>query len=205
MKALPGINPTIYLLGVIFFAAITVSGQSGRRVAAPATAPSQPVTVSTPVPPSDAYERVTISPVTVVGTIVHPYTYLKTSYLDSALKECVNALKMRSVDATAGGKLKLEAAEELAKRETRNTVLWIGFVVKDDGLGNMIFDEVDYVVLLPRTGKVLTRGSLEPGTLSPAITSGGVLRLPRQGATSSISRQMKMAAAEIVQRLRIGG
>lgn len=195
----------------------SVEAQSGRRK--PVTGPG---TISTPTvanepakapPVSDERAddpNVKITSILVTGEIAHPYAYYKSSFLGSAIKECVNALKKHPVAAAKAGEIDFTKAKELAKKETEVYVLWLGFETKDDGAGNQILDYVDYAVLVPKTAKILTNGRIEPGEASPAITRGGVLSLPRTRTTTRSSpvqanRQMRFVADEVVNRLKLGG
>jgi hypothetical protein len=191
----------------------SVDAQSGRHRPGPAPASTPPVAAE----PSKAPEvtekqadnpNVKVTSILVAGQIFHPYAYYNSSFLDSAMKECVKALKAHPVGAAKAGKMEFEKAKELAKKESEVVVLWLGFETKDDGYGNQYLEYVDYAVLLPQTAKILTQGRIKPGEASPAITSGGVLSLPRRTTRSSpvqADLQMRFVADEVVNRLTLGG
>lgn len=195
----------------------SVDAQSGRRkpltgagtVSAPTVA-SEPAKSPEVVEERSDGRSVKVTSMLVTGEIFHPYAYYNSSFLGSAIKECVKALKAHPVGAAKAGEMDFSKAKELAKKETEVYVLWLGFETKDDGAGNQVLDYVDYAVLLPQTAKILTSGRIEPGEASPAITRGGVLSLPRTRTTTRSSpvqanRQMRLVADEVVRRLKLGG
>jgi hypothetical protein len=206
---------TVAVLGL----AQSVFAQSGRH--RPSRAAGSTPTVGaepskTPAEPAQApageerpdEKNVKITSLLVAGQIFHPYAYYESSFLGTALKECVDALKAHPVGVAKAGKMDFPKAKELAKKESEVVVLWLGFETKDDGYGNQYLEYVDYAVLLPQTAKILTQGRIKPGEASPAITSGGVLSLPRRTTRSSpvqADLQMRFIAHEVVNRLTLGG
>ena len=190
---------------VLFCLNQSIAAQSGRRPskgAKPAPPPTVSVeTVNAPsIPPP-----LRISSIVVTGKIIYKSGYSSSNYLDIALKECVRELKMKpGLEVIKGTSIAFDEAKDRAKKEINTFVLWIEYVTKDDSYGNTLVDYMDYAVLLPQTAKTLTNGRVLPGQMNVAITSGGVLTLPRKNRTSEIS-QMKEGAREIVGRLVTGG
>lgn len=191
----------------------SVEAQSGRHrpsttASTTATETTEPAKAPTVRDEPAVDPNVKLTSILVAGQIFHPYAYYNSSFLDSAMKECVNALKAHPVGVAKAGKMDFLKAKELAKKESEVVVLWLGFETKDDGYGNQYLDYVDYAVLLPQTAKLLTQGRIKPGEASPAITNGGVISLPRRTTRSSPGQanlQMRFIADEVVNRLTLGG
>ena len=198
-----------YAAAVVMLCLVSLSAaQSGRKKTAgiPASPPVVSPKDPDPQPVTDPDTRITSMVVT--GKIFDPYVYSKSSFLESALKECVNTLRTRQVDAAKANSMNLVEAKERAKKETQAFILWLGFTTRDDGYGNEILDYADYSVFIPQTGRILTNGRIESGQASPAITNGGVLQLPRtttRPTPTIANRQMKQVAREVVDRLTHGG
>lgn len=143
----------------------------------------------------------------VVGEIQHDYAVFRSTYLGGALEECVDELKTHSkprLNASKGGKLNFTEAQKRARKETDIYVLWIGFVVKDNGLGRATVDFIDYAVLIPQTGKRLTYGRVSPEQTS-VVAQGGVLNLPPRSRRSSVSAALDAGARQIADILIRGG
>jgi hypothetical protein len=190
--------------------------QSGRNKRKPTTGTAPPAATAAVEPSKSSSNnegpaddtKVKITSILVTGKVFHPYAYYESSFLDTAVKECVSALKARRVAVAKAEKTDFGSAKELAKKESDAVVLWLGFETKDDGAGNQYLDYVDYAVLLPHTAKILTQGRIQPGEASAAITGGGVLSLPRRTTRSSpiqADHQMRLVAVEVVNRLTLGG
>lgn len=200
---------------LIFFGSQLAFGQSGRRsTATPTPTPSVPQTaVKTTVPADEPAQTVkpadaaVVRSVLVAGEVVHDYTYYKSTTLDSALKECANRLRnsRRVPNVTKIGKMGFNDAKERAKKENEAYVLWISFVARDDGYGNMLIDYADYALLIPKTGHRLTYGRVKPGERS-VVSTGGILGLPKPSNNRrSPYRQMENAVWQITDLLLHGG
>ena len=157
----------------------------------------------------DDETRVRISSMIVVGEVQHNFPYYKSNEIDAALKELVRMLKdspkSLSEITRGSGKTTYKEAKEQAQKETETFVLWLGFLAKDDGYGNMYIASIQYAVLSPQTARVVTRGEIDPGE-NKVVTSGGVLQIPtgrRTAATGII--QMRTGARQIAAILLRGG
>lgn len=196
----------------------TNAAQSGRRTDknaassqpnAPIDSKSAETKKETEKEARDDETPVRISSMIVVGEVQHNFPYYKSNEIDAALKELVRMLKSSpkslSEITRGSGKTTYKQAKEQAQKETGAYVLWLGFLAKDDGYGNMYIESVQYAVLTPKTARVVTRGEIDPGE-NKVVTSGGVLQLPparRTAATGII--QMRSGARQIAAILLRGG
>lgn len=161
----------ITFAAVLLLSSAVAFSQSGRqRQEQPA-----PIPIPALVRPSDAPPRdeAKISSLIVGGEISHDYTYYNSNYLDAALKEFANWMKYEPhpfLAVTRAGKMTFDAAKERAKRETGSHVLWLGIAGKDNGLGEMLVQYVDYSILMPSTGKAPPHGASHPGQASNSCT-----------------------------------
>lgn len=185
----------------------TAAAQSGRRSSKILAVPKPPVAAAPAADAQTAEPSVSVSSIIVAGEIQHDYAFFRSTYLDSTLKECIDSLKARppaSLELSKGGSMTFNEAKERAKKETTAFVLWMGFVAKDDGIGNMSIDYIEYALLKPQTAKPLTSGRVDPGQ-SFVVGQGGVLRLPSRPKRPSALSQMKAGAREIAGNLLHGG
>jgi hypothetical protein len=187
-----------------FCASETVYAQSGRRVATtvPETTPpagAQTSNIPNPAAPAAA--------VIVGGELVQPYAFFRSNMLDLALKECVNSLRESGVrNTTKGGTMKFNEAKARAGKETDAYVLWISFVGKDDGYGNMLIERADYALLSPKTSRRVTFGEVRPGAANVIATGGRVLTIPSARTRQSTThRTLEALAREIAATLVHGG
>ncbi len=191
----------------ILFFSHPAEAQSGRRQvksvsSPPVAAPSKPEANPQIIQPS-----VAISSIVVVGEVVHNYSFYRSSYLGSALGECVNSLKKGirpTREIEKGGRMTLTEAKERAKRETGAHVLWLAFKVEDNSIGEMFVSYIDYAVLVPQSAKLLTSGRIVPGEQS-VLTRGGILTIPSTAKRLPALSQMKNGAREVAYRLGRGG
>ena len=144
----------------------------------------------------------------VVGEIQQNSTFYKSNYVEGALKEFISFTKLVSKTApemTRGEKkMSYSQAKERAKTETGKYVLWIGFMAKDDGWGNLYIEVAQYALFKPQSGKVLTRSQVRPGQESIV---GGVkqIRVDRRRTSAGEYSEMKDAARQISAILLRGG
>jgi len=179
---------------------------------APSTEQTAPVVESKSAETKDEIQAdptpVRISSLLLVGEVQHDFTYYKSNDIDNAMKEFIRFLELISKSTpqmTRGsGKMSYTQAKEQAQKETGNYVLWMGFAAKDDGYGNMYIDFVQYAVIAPKTGKVLTRSQVKPGQNSVV---GGVMQIPagRRRTSGSAYSEMKDCARQIAAILSRGG
>jgi hypothetical protein len=184
-----------------------VDAQSGRKQQekpAPIQVPDPAPVQSGDNPPSADHK---ISALIVCGEVSHNYTYYNSNYFDAALKEFSNWMKYEPhpfLAVTRAGKMTFDAAKERAKKEIGSHVLWLGIVGKDNGLGEMIVQYVDYSILIPSTGKVLLTGRVIPGQQA-IVAQGGVMKIPSIPKRSSELSQMKQGARQVADRLKSTG
>ena len=100
--------------------------------------------------------------------------------------------------------MKLNDAKELAKKETDTYVLWMGFFVRNTTFGGSYVDFIDYALLKPETGNILTKGRIQPGQTSMGNT-GTVLQVPDNNRPSTQLFQLKQGAHEVATLLKRGG
>jgi hypothetical protein len=181
------------------------SAQSGRRSTPAPTAPTSipaAADIKTPVPkPATQVASLIVS-----GEIAHDNVYFSSNYLDLAIKECVNSIKLSGVhDVTKGGKMKFNEAKERARAETDKYLLWISFVTRTDSLGGMYIDFTEYALLTPKTAVRLTSGRVRPGE-DNVLSRGGILTIPTGRSTrASLLLSMKGAARDVAAVLVHGG
>lgn len=197
-------RPAFVVLILILSAALA-DAQSGRRKP---EQPPPPIPVVTPTPilesPASASK---VTSLLVTGEIIHDSQYFKSSYMDRAIKEFI--LTMRSEPrpfyaATKGGEMKLAAAIETAKKQTDVHVIWLGMVTVTTGLGEMQLSHIEYSLLAPVSGKVVTAGTLRPGE-QKIVAQGGVMQIPRMSPRQLMLPQMRQGAREVVYRLKSTG
>lgn len=196
----------VYLVATLCFSDAALA-QSGRRQNKSVSSPPPTVTAEPVVNPQPIKPLVRVSSIIVGGEIVHDYDYFRSSYLGTAIKECMNRLKERSrpaLEITKGGSMTFNEAKDRAKKEIDAYVLWLAFVTKDNGWGEMSICYIDYAVLMPQTAKFLTSGQVYPGEQG-VVSRGGVPRIPSLPRRLSALSQMKAGAREVADRLRGGG
>jgi hypothetical protein len=143
----------------------------------------------------------------IVGEVQHNFAYYNSNEMDIALKECLRTLKSASKSPpllTRGDKMNYTEAKERAKKETDTFILWLSFAAKIDGAGNMYIDFIQYAVIKPKTGKVMTRGQVTPGQTQIG-NPGSVLRIPTVRRRTSSLLEMKDGARQIAGILLRGG
>jgi hypothetical protein len=196
LNAQSGRRPTVRLTPT------NTSAQTSEKDAARNVSDSE----STPAPK----EMTAMSSVIVAGEIVTDAKYSRSNYLDRALKECVDRLNnlYQRAEVATGSKFPYDKAIELAKNSDDSYVLWISFVEKIDSYGNTQIEHADYAILIPKTGKRLTNGRINPNKRS-AISTGGILGLPNPRSNRSLPtaslNQMKEIARQIPDILQHGG
>ncbi|HUR98712.1 MAG TPA: hypothetical protein VMZ26_11660 [Pyrinomonadaceae bacterium] len=177
------------------------SGRQNKKEPAPQLVIVQP----SPTPniqTSDVPAKV--ASLVVTGNIVHGFGYMSSNYMDLVFKEFMTWMKYDPhpfLNLSKGGKMTLESATARSKEETDNHVLWVGIAVEDSGSGQLLVTHVDYTVLMPRTGKVLTTGRVIPGK-QRIVGQGGVLTIPSMPKPSSDVTQMKQAARAVAGHLK---
>lgn len=200
----------IICAAAVFCSYRSAEAQSGRRPNKDAASTVQPPAAIEPATNRQTTGQTDrISSIAIVGEVQHDFAVFRSTYLGSALAECVDELKARPqkqpvLNVVKGGKLNFTEAQERAKKETDTYVLWIGFVIRDGGLGNELVDYIDYAVLTPQTGKRLTYGRISPGQAG-VVAQGGVLSLPPRSRRSSAITVLRAGAREIADTLMRGG
>lgn len=97
-----------------------------------------------------------------------------------------------------------DQATERAKKATDAYVLWFGYRTALVGL-DFVIDYIDYVVLMPQTGNVLTQGRVDAAKQKGTADPGGILRLPRTNTNRRRppdSRVLERGGQEIADRIR---
>lgn len=148
-----------------------------------------------------------IASMTVVGEVQHNFTYNKSNYIDVALKECIDALqtsKILTLMTRGSGKMTYAEAKETAEKESDTYILWLGFALQMTGSGNGYIESVQYALLSPQTGKVVTRGEIEAKP-NQTLATGGVINLPNGRQRTDELIQMKDGARQVAAILMRGG
>lgn len=204
-------NFLIFCVFVCFCFCQTTPAQSGRRPDKNKPATEQKNVESKRAETSsekrDEKTPVRILSLKLVGEVQHNFAYYKSNDLENALKEFIFFTKLITKNAPAmtrgDKKLNYTEAKEQAKKETDAFVLWIGFSAKNDNYGNMYIDVIQYAVLKPQSGEVLTRGQFKPGE-SELGKPDVVVNLPT-GRRPIALLEMKNGARELAVLLVRGG
>lgn len=203
----PGALLFLCLMTLVYFSPQSVNAQSGRR-SGQKTKPTEQTMPTEQVTPADPttvvrledddetadQTPVQIKSLKIVGEVQHDAKFYRSNEMDNATKEFIRTLKLTSKSApvmTRGGKSTYAEAKELAKKESDAFVLWLGFMAKTDGSGNMYIDVVQYAVIKPNTGKVLTRAEIKPAQ-TQMISPGVILPAPRPSSTSPVRMRQEM-------------
>jgi len=190
----------------------SINAQSGRRrdknkVSAEQTT-IEPKPAETKNETPEEKPSVKISSLTVVGEVQYKALFYKSNELENSLKEFISFTNLvsKNVPAMTRGdkKMNYSEAKEQAKKETGSFVLWIGFAAKDDAYGNMYIDLLQYAILKPQTGEVLTRGQFKPGEteLGKTVT---VVKIPTVRRRTISFIEMKNSVRELSAILLRGG
>ena len=207
------------LMAIFCFSPETVNAQSGRRNGqktkpAEQTKPTEQTMPTEQITPADPETVLTleddetedktpvqIKSLKIVGEVQHDARFYRSNEMDNAIKEFIRTLKLYSKPApvmTRGGKATYAEAKELAKKESDTFILWIGFMAKTDGYGNMYIDVVQYAVIKPQTGKILTRAEIRPAQ-TQMISPGVILPAPNVRRTSPV--RMRQEMNDIVRKI----
>lgn len=181
-----------------------VAAQSGRRPTPPVPAP---VAVNADPKPSPT-ESPQITSIIIAGNSIDPDTTEVWSNDTSIVaKACTERLKKAppvNLLISYAGKLTKDQATERAKKATDAYVLWFGYRTALVGL-DFVIDYIDYVVLMPQTGKILTEGRVDAAKQKGTADPGGILRLPRTNTNRRRppdSRVLERGGQEIADRIR---
>lgn len=191
----------------------TINAQSGRRrdknkVSAEQSETVQSKTAETKKETPEEKPSEKIASLTVVGEVQYKALFYKSNELENSLKEFISFTNLVSKNAPAmtrgDKKMNYSEAKEQAKKETESFVLWIGFAAKDDAYGNMYIDLLQYAILKPNTGEVLTRGQFKPGEteLGKTVT---VAKIPTVRRRTISFIEMKASVRELSAILLRGG
>lgn len=201
---------SVYVLlffAVIFFLNQTTAAQSGRKPAQNASPETTTATAETEITSQQNKKSSDVSAIKITGEIQYDSGWQKSNYLGHALDECVESLKgrpSRPLEVSKSGKMKLNDAKELAKKEAKAHVLWLGFFVKTYSVGYDYVEYVDYALLKPETGKVVMFGRIELGKTNLG-NAGTVLQIPTNRRSGSQLLELKQGAREVATILKRGG
>lgn len=193
----------LFFFAVIFCSNQTAAAQSGKVKPTPAPSPEQTETKAV-FQEIERTER--ISAIKVTGEIQYESGTHYSTYLKHTLNECVESLNdrpSRALEVTKVGKMKLNDAKELAKKETETYVLWMGFFVRSYSIRYEYVEYVDYAVMRPNTGKVLVFGRIKMDEINSGTEP--ILQIPKLPARIDELTQLKQGAREIAAILKRGG
>ena len=128
------------------------------------------------------------------------------SDVSTASEEIIYMLKLFRLPSTPikGGKMTKQEAIERAKRETDAYVLWLQIAVKTDinAIEGVMLDRVYFTLFLPKTGKVLQQGEVDPYNIVQTNEHG--TRTPRMTRTRSrtMDPYLRASAREVFRRVR---
>ena len=187
---------------IFCFSPESVNAQSRRQTRKKPA--EQTTTVESNVPQTDNKTDdepdetpVQITSLKIVGEIQHDALLYGGTDFSNAIKEFIRTLKTYSKSApvmTRAGKATYAEAKELAKKESDTFVLWIGFMAKTGGDGNMYLDFVQYAIFKPSTGKILTRSEIRPEQ-TRMINPGVILPAP------TVRRKMRDEMDDVVRKI----
>jgi hypothetical protein len=150
---------------------------------------------------------VQIKSLKIVGEIQHDAVLYGGTDFSNAIKEFIRALNSYSKNApvmTRAGKATYKEAKELAKKESDTFVLWIGFMAKTGSSGNMYLETVQYAVIKPNTGKILTRAEIRPES-TRMIRPGVILPAPTVRRSGKLRDEMDDSVRRIAANLARAG
>lgn len=194
---------------VIFCLNLTIAAQSRRQTKENTAPTQQTVTVETKSAATDDKTQddkkpLKILSLKVVGEFQQNLGYFKSNHLDNALKEFIRALKddlKSTTEATKGGKMSYTEAKEQAKKETGTFILWLGYAAKADQYGSPYVDYVQYAILKPETGEVVTRSQIEPLRNRLPNPGGGTVRLPTVNRSWDLHKEMNKGSRDVAEIL----
>ena len=177
------------------------SAQSGRKNKN-ATAPQPPVTTETKTetptnpPPKKAAPYATVI---VGGDKFGTSMYVLSSYVDDAIKACIDRIKESSaIEAIGGGNMTRKEALDRAKKETTSYVLWLELRLEQDAVENSL--SISYYLFAPKTAKILASGNVYLGNRS--VRSGPVgVGIPSATKQMPIQYQIKEGGQEVADRV----
>lgn len=188
---------------VVFLSWSSAVGQSGRRAAAPLPAP---VPTASPVTREDDTPVARPASIIISGSTTSDSGGYHSSDVSTASEEIIDMFKLFRLTCTPikGGKMTKQEAIERARRETDAYVLWLQIAVKTDinAIGGVMLDRVYFSLLLPKTGKVLQQGEVDPYNIVQTNEHG--TRLPPMTRTRSRSMDpyLRASAREVFRRVR---
>jgi len=202
------LNGRTFLLvipAVVFLFCPSSVAQSGRHAVTPSPSPT-PEPTSTPV--SQESEARAVRPVSIIisGSTTSDSGGYHSSDVSVATDEIVDMFKLFRLpfNTIRGGKITRQQAIERAKNETDAYVLWLQIAVKTDinAIGGVALDRVYFSLFLPKTGKVLNQGEVDPYNIVETNEQG--TRTPRMTRTRSRSMDpyLRASAREVFRRLR---
>jgi hypothetical protein len=211
-------------IGAIIFLAQAVNAQSGRR--------STPGPTATPVPatsvsPSTSRSSTSASTTSTVDSgensnrpKFHPKAFIiagktKTegfkSWGGDDVGDVADEIKFMfefqhfPARIVKGGKMTREQAIARAKQETDSYVLWMEIVERSE-LVNLraitTVDHIDYLLIMPGTGEVARKFTLDPGKIVQTNEQGTPLPPRTQGRSRESGVQLRQCGWEIARVLR---
>jgi hypothetical protein len=195
----------LFYIAVILCFSQLVSAQSGRRLKQPTPTPTPVSEVKPTVSDEENQPSEKIETLILAGEIQENAFYVKSNYIDAAIKECQFYLEFPvklKLKTEKGGKMNLKEAKERAEKETDAHVLWIGFVMKDDSYGKSNVDYVEYIVLKPKSGKKLTFGRITAQSIN---RQRGIIGLPNTSKRATELSQIREFSRELMGILIKGG
>ena len=195
----------IFFIGTFCFQQ-TIAAQSGRKKKIEPVI-NAPVTDQIKTEPRKSEPEIKIFSLKIVGKLDYGSGYFHSNDFKDALKELEKDLSLRyrfSLKVERGEKMDFEEAQEFAKNETENFVLWIGFVAKNSSSGVMYFDFAQYAILKPQTAEFVAKGTVEP-RYAEFPNVGGVLLPTTSDRRMTFSNGMKESVRQIEVILQKGG
>ncbi|MDT7603167.1 MAG: hypothetical protein QOF61_1164 [Acidobacteriota bacterium] len=168
---------TLSLFAALIFCA-TAEAQSGRRVRAgekPGATPAPAPVIELPKPEAMA-ARAAKRTLPNVALVVAGRVDKTSDRAETIFNKFVERLS-QSLKTTSLGLVKHEVAEQRARAETENYVIWLELERDSYQQGRVIFNSLDYVVkysiLAPGTGQVKAKGKLYYQAMGGARTRQG--------------------------------
>lgn len=211
-------------IGAIILLAQAVNAQSGRRntpgptptptpatSVSPSTSPSS-TSASTPAPvdSGEKSNRPKFHPKAFIitgKTITEGFKSYGSDDVGDVAEEIEFMFDFQHFPAriVKGGKMTREQAIARAKQETDSYVLWMEIVERSE-VANLraitTVDHIDYILLMPGTGEVVRKFTLDPGKIVQTNGQGTPLPPRMQGRTRESGVQLRQCAWEISRVLR---
>ena len=208
-------------VSIVFATGQPGAAQSGRhKTPAPMPSPSPAQTTQTKTQTNTQTNSAQPSPTPPQPPSFHPKAFIVTgktktegfkSYGSDDVRDVADEIKFMfdfqriPAKIVRGGKMTREQAIARAKQETDSYVLWMEIVERSE-LVNLraitTVDHIDYLLIMPGTGEVVRKFTLDPGKIVQTNEQGTPLPPRTQGRSRESGVQLRHCGWEIARVLR---